>query len=432
MKRFVIVLAAVLLMPLAPAHAESGHFTGALADGSTWVADVPAEWNGTLLLYSHGFGPLIAQDAPSPAVAAALLARGYALAGSSYDPDGSWWALGSAVEDQLDTATAVAALAGRPKRVIAFGTSMGGLISARIAETGRVDGALTTCGIVAGGVDLNAYQLTAEYTLARLLAPSESIRLTGFATQADASATGAILTQLLKDAQATPAGRARIALAAAYLNQSAWFPGMDKPGPRDYGGQEAQQYQWMTSVLNFVVGGRYWIELAAGGDSGWTAGVDFARLLRESPHFAQVAALYRSAGSNLRADLADLTSHAAIPRDREALGWMLRTSTPTGRLHAPELNLHTISDQLVPVEQERAYASRVTRPELLRQAFVDRAGHCAFTTAELVAGVDAVQNRVVTGRWGDVTAAGLNRAAAALGLDGGMFLPYRPPHLVTP
>jgi hypothetical protein len=74
-----------------------------LADGATWIADVPSDWNGVLLLYSHGFGPLTAADAPDPASAAALLDRGYALAGSSYDPNGSWWALQSAVRDQFQT-----------------------------------------------------------------------------------------------------------------------------------------------------------------------------------------------------------------------------------------------------------------------------------------------------------------------------------------
>ena len=75
------------------ASATAVHSSGVLADGATWIADVPSNWNGVLLLYSHGFGPLVAADAPDPASADALLARGYALAGSSYDPNGSWWAL---------------------------------------------------------------------------------------------------------------------------------------------------------------------------------------------------------------------------------------------------------------------------------------------------------------------------------------------------
>ena len=62
-----------------------------------------------LLLFSHGFGPLVAGDAPDSASADALLARGYALAGSSYDPNGSWWALQSAVHDEFETIDAATA-----------------------------------------------------------------------------------------------------------------------------------------------------------------------------------------------------------------------------------------------------------------------------------------------------------------------------------
>ena len=81
---FVLVAAAATA---SPAAAASTHFTGTLADGATWIADVPSSWNGVLLLYSHGFGPLTAADAPDPASAAALLDRGYALAGSSVRPE---------------------------------------------------------------------------------------------------------------------------------------------------------------------------------------------------------------------------------------------------------------------------------------------------------------------------------------------------------
>ena len=91
-----LVLAALALTGLfaaasASATPASTHSSGTLLDGATWVADVPANWNGTLLLYSHGYGPLTAADAPDPTTQAALLGMGYAMAGSSYDPHGSWW-----------------------------------------------------------------------------------------------------------------------------------------------------------------------------------------------------------------------------------------------------------------------------------------------------------------------------------------------------
>ena len=59
--------------------------TGTADDGATFKAEVPARWNGTLLLYSHGYVPPVvpnpaAEDAPNRAVADQLLAEGFALA----------------------------------------------------------------------------------------------------------------------------------------------------------------------------------------------------------------------------------------------------------------------------------------------------------------------------------------------------------------
>ena len=54
----------------------SQHLTGTTSDGSQWIADVPSPWNGTVLLYSHGFGPLVAADAPDPITQQDLLERG--------------------------------------------------------------------------------------------------------------------------------------------------------------------------------------------------------------------------------------------------------------------------------------------------------------------------------------------------------------------
>ncbi|HEX6620701.1 MAG TPA: hypothetical protein VF024_13630, partial [Solirubrobacteraceae bacterium] len=172
---------------------------------------MPSPWNGTLLLYSHGFGPPQAADAPDPSTKQALLDRGYALVGSSYDPAGSWWALGSALRDQFEALDAVrSVLPSEPREVIAFGTSMGGLISALESErgNGRIDGSLTTCGIVAGAIHLNNYQLDGEYALAKLLAGAVPIKLVRFAGPAEGLATGKQFDAIAQQAQSTPEGRA--------------------------------------------------------------------------------------------------------------------------------------------------------------------------------------------------------------------------------
>ena len=413
--------------------------TGTLPDGTTWIADLPAQWNGTLLLYSHGFGTLTAADAPDPATAAALLARGYALAGSSYDPNGSLWALDNAVQDQFATLRAVesAVLPGKPRQVLAFGTSMGGLISALEAQNGAglIDGALTTCGIVAGGINLNNYQLAGEYALAQLLLPGQQVQLVRFADAGQALATAGTLGQAAALAQQSAAGRARLALAMAFLNVPPWAAGMTSPAPAgDPSAQESAQYQvefaGSFTALDFTEFARPSIDQAAGGSATWTSGVDFAALLRRSPYLPEVAALYRAAGLSLRTDLTTLTSNADISADPGAVSSLARTSVPSGRLAAPELDLHTISDQLVPVQQENYYAHRVFtagRGSLLRQAFVASVGHCNFSPAELVAGVLAISQRVSTGHWGAAAdPAILNQVATSLNLGPARFTDYYP------
>jgi hypothetical protein len=421
------------------AAAAVGHFTGTLPDGTTWIADVPGNWNGTLLLYSHGFGPLVAADAPDPTTQAALLTRGYALAGSSYDPSGSEWALDTAVSDQFGTLQAVESgvLPGRPREVLAFGTSMGGLISSLEAQdgAGRIDGALTTCGIVAGGINLNEYQLDGEYAMAQLLLPGQQVQLVGFANTNDALATAATLQAAAAQAQQTAAGRARLALALAFINVPTWDPSQAAPAPADDpAAQEAAQYDveftGSFSTLDFIESGRVSIDQADGGSANWTAGTDFAAVLARSPYEPEVAALYRAAGLNLPADLNDLTQRADITADPAAVRSLAETSVPTGRLAVPELDLHTIGDQLVAVQQENYYARQVRAAgdgNLLRQAFVASYGHCNFSPAELVAGVLALGHRISTGQWGRQTQPSrLNQVARSLNLGAAQFTSYYP------
>jgi hypothetical protein len=422
----------------AASSAATQHYTGSLADGATWVADVPASWNGTIILYSHGFGPLTAQDAPDTTTQADLLGLGYALVGSSYSGP-SWWALASAVGDQFASLAAAEKLTGRPSRTIAWGTSMGGLVSAEETQDarGRIDGTLTTCGLVAGALSLNNYQLDGEYALNELLAPSQHIQLVRYATASQASAAAAALTTVTAGAQTTAQGRARTALGAALLNEPTWFSGATPPSPADYPAQEQQQAAELTSfVLGFIMTGRYQIELAAGGNSSFTKGVNYAQILRRSSYLPEVRALYRAAGLSLDADLATLTRDADVTADPGAIATLARTSMVTGHLSVPELDIHTVYDQLVPIQQENWYRERVIRAgsdPLFRQAFVDTTGHCNFQPAGYVAALRALEHRLDTGRWGNATRpATLNAAASATGFGAfDPFIRFEPPALVN-
>lgn len=433
-----LTLTGATCLGLPAAHADTStatHYTGSLDDGATWIADVPADWNGTLILYSHGYGYLAPEDAPDPATQQALLDRGYALVGSSYS--GGLWALPNATNDQFASLAAIKRQIGMPQMTLGFGTSMGGLISAQEAQrsNGRLDGVLTTCGLVGGGVNLNNYQLDGEYAISQLLAPGQQVKLVNYTNAGEAQSAANLLSQAVTDAQSTPAGRARIALAAALLNTPAWATGDSPPAAHDYAEQERQQAALLPSQLQFVISARPSIEAAAGGNTSWNVGVNYGQLLDRSANQGEVRALYRAARLSLKGDVNTLNSHEQIRPSRPAIASLTSTSTVTGHLDVPELDLHTISDTLAPIAYENYYGHLVRRAgdgSLLRQAYVKSIGHCNFTPSELVAGVQTVRSRVERGRWGaSASAASLNATAAETGLGGGQFIDFRPPAFVN-
>jgi hypothetical protein len=274
---------------------------------------------------------------------------------------------------------------------------------------------------------MSDYQLDGEWAISDLLAPTQQIQLVNYASAADATAAANTLTAAVTLAQSSPQGRARTALAAALLHQPTWAPGDTEPAPTDYAGQESQQAVELSSAVTTLANGRYQMQLAAGGaNASSTVGVDYAALSRQSAQRQEVEALYRAAGLDLDADLASLTRNADIQGSATARADLGSATTPTGRLAVPELDIHTIADQKVPVDQESWYAAQVSRTgrtSLLRQAYVQASGHCDFQPAATIAALHAVEHRLDTGSWGDVTtAAQLNAAASSSGL--GQFQPY--------
>ena len=52
---------------------------------------------------------------------------------------------------------------------------------------------------------------------------------------------------------------------------------------------------------------------------------------------------------------------------------------------------------------------------MLKQAFINRAGHCEFTPAETITALQNLETRVTTGKWPSLTPAKLNSEATGLG-----------------
>ena len=213
---------------------------GALG-GANYTIAVPSNWNGTLVLYSHGYvfsnSPLLnpAPDAGDPLTGAALLQQGYALAGSSYSQNG--WALQQAFNDQTALLDFFNATCVAPARTIAWGHSLGGIITAGLVQLfpGRFAGALPMCGVVAGGVGTWNQALDSAFAFNVLLA-GKALPIvhitdpTGAFTQAEG---------ILGTAQQTAQGRARISLLSALADIPGWFDSASpEPESNDFSTQE--------------------------------------------------------------------------------------------------------------------------------------------------------------------------------------------------
>jgi hypothetical protein len=158
---FSLFILSALTLSFPRAHARTAVAPLDLAGelhGAPYRIRVPEPWNGTLLVYVHGYrdkadhpGELDnrnADIAPSAAVETALLAQGYALAGSASKENG--WAIDDAMEDTKDLAVFFRANVARPDRTILWAFSLGTFAAFKSLEQfgGIYDGALCSC---AGG-----------------------------------------------------------------------------------------------------------------------------------------------------------------------------------------------------------------------------------------------------------------------------------------
>jgi pimeloyl-ACP methyl ester carboxylesterase len=427
LRRLCAGAATALALALLPAGVSAGGttvITGTTTEASGLVSqykiEVPSPWNGTLVLYSHGysFGPSAATDVGDPATGAWLLGNGYALAGSSYATSG--WALEQAFQDQIAVLDVFNAKVGHPTRTIAWGDSLGGMITAGLVQLypNRFTAALPMCGVVAGGPGVWNQGLDSEFALETLLAPG-AFKLVNF-TAGDVAANFGAASGALASAQTTPQGRARIALSAALADVPGWFdPASPQPAATDYTSQEVNQFSWDNNP-DFLFGffGRFELELRAGGNFSWNTGVNYRTQLAHSSDRAEVVALYKAAGLNLKKDLDTLNDAPRIAADPSAVAYVTKFITYNGDLDMPVLTMHTTGDGLVEVTDEQAYASVVKSAgdsSRLRQVFVHRAGHCAFTSAETITAFQTLIHRINTGHWQDVSPAAMNSQATALG-----------------
>ncbi len=427
------------------------------SDGSNELMQIPSNFNGNIILYSHGYvfdgQPLTAVDGFNSVVVAQLLAEGDALAGSSYAVNG-WGAVQAALTDQINTLNDTKALiannnsavlgqslaANAITNIYATGVSLGGMITAALVQENpnTFSGALPACGVVGNGVPAWNRALYSEVAFKTLFDSSNSLSLTGIplaSSQANYVTADTLLGGAL--ASSTAANAARIALVSALGDIPTWFseapagspttgqiPFQSSTTPPDLttsaGLNQAvlAQADWLFYVdFPFAFGpGRADLEAVAGGNPSWTNGANYAQLLANSPDYSEVKALYAAAGLNLSSDISKIQQNTPITANPNATHYLEKYYTFNGNISIPVLSMHTEYDGLVTPANETTYADAVAaagKSSLLQQVYVNHPGHCAFTSAEYLSAIHGLISRVTTGSWSAATPAALNAYAAA-------------------
>jgi pimeloyl-ACP methyl ester carboxylesterase len=395
-------------------------YTGTI-DGADYRVEMPERWNGTLVLYSHGYyppefgGPPWIMLANRVETEAWLLDHGYALAASNFRGV-TGFAVEQAMHDQIALLDWVAANIGRPSRTIAAGMSMGGGVSVLLAERNphRFAGVLTTCG----EFDFNGSWNTAldiSFAVRTLLAPDQGIELV---RASDPARSTDLLRAAVTRAVTDSAGRARLALAGALGGIPAWASG-HRPRPTDLVERITQQAVWIDGAYLWGMGptGRVDLEARAGGNPSSNTGIDYRYLLARSAERDLVRQAYQAADLNVEEDLRLLAAAPRITADPAALSYLDQLAV-RGTAHLPVVTMHNTGDGGAIANQERWYAEQVRRSgdaSRLRQLYVDRGSHCAFSAAEEIVALQILLERIDSGRWPDTGPDRLNAAAGAFG-----------------
>ncbi|MGE4161831.1 MAG: hypothetical protein AB7G23_08890 [Vicinamibacterales bacterium] len=421
----------------APAPAEAPRsltepevITGTLEDGSNVRAVMPPAWNGTLVLdLDFANNP----EAEPSVLERWMVANGYAIGGISREPVA--YRFRQAVDDLLEVRRQVVERWGtEPTRTISLGNSRGGFVSRIAMEMypDVFDGAVMSAGGGAGEIATFNAKLDGLWTL-RVLTGTP-LPLVQFAGRDDAMAANEQLRALVADLRATPTGRARLALAAAFEQFPRWTEGEEPPAATDY---EAQLDQ-IAAAFAFANPAqvRWGVEVVAGGNFSWNHGVDYEALLGRSGMADLVEALYTTAGVSLHADLDTLAAAPRIGADPAAVAAAEPITTYSGRIAGPVIVVDNIGDPVDADAYKLAYAQTVARAgneRLLRTTWVRSSRHASQSALEKLAGFTRLIDRLDTGAWGDTSPAGMQARAAELAaasdLDLGpaRFIDYAPP-----
>lgn len=349
------LLAVFLLVGFTGVAAADEVVDGRFGPGALYRLVRPTLWNGSLVLYAHGY---VDPEAPvslpleGELLINLLAPQGFAMAFASFSENG--WAVKDGAQRTHQLLGIFTSTFGAPSRVYIGGASMGGLIAIKLAEQypGAFAAALPTCAVAGGSLLQFDYvgniRVLFDYFYPGVL-PGSAVDV-----PSAIDITRTIVWPAVTAMQNNPAA----AFAIGAIEQTP----VPFASPEELVQSIATALAW--HALSFE-------DLAARTHGHSTFDNHDTRYTGDLPP-ALLAAIN-----------AGVARFEASP---SASAYLDQYYEPSGELLIPMLSLSTSRDPVVPALHQLAYRNAVGsvgNTELMVERIIDRYGHCTFTPGEL-------------------------------------------------
>lgn len=362
---------------------NSSRWAGEL-QGSAYRVEVPANWNGQLVMYAHGYrGTGSVLTVGNPSIRAYLLQQGYAWAASSYSKN--YYDVRAGVEDTNALALAfngIAAARGRtlaaPTKIFITGHSMGGHVAAAAVEAETLArannkvsyaGAVPMCGVTGDTELFDTF--TAMQASAQAVAGAASSPLPAWTSVA--GQVNAALWASFPSPTAPAAPIAPTTLGEQYVSIVKNLTGGERPLFR----------------LGLTTGGSFPSAYGTFGGDGTINGVlsRWGTTTRYTYRVDGNDAATAAVNANAPKVTADPNANALRA---DGLRWI---PVVHGQFSVPVVAIHTLGDLFVPFNMMQIYRQRADTQgnggRLVTRA-IRGISHCDFTVAEQVEAFDAM------------------------------------------
>jgi len=337
--------------------------------GAGFRVEVPDNWNGSLVVWAHGFrGTGLELTVDNHPLRALLIPLGFAWAASSYSRND--YDISSAVQATVALVQHFNALVGQPDRVYMTGASLGGHVTAvSIEQYPHVyDAALPICGVL-GDYELFDYFLDFNVAAQQLGTGSSQ-----FPVDPLPYLFGTV-PQIKANLSAIPGGWPNVLNANGQnlKNLTELRSGGERPN------FDQAWFFWNTFPSFFSGPGNFLFDLGIGdGTLPRTPGVGV-----ENSDVVYQFDTIPSLSAQEQAFNDGVVRVTVDPEGRK--GGLAQVPQVSGDIGIPVLTLHNLGDLFVPVHNEVEYVTRADahgKRDLLVQRAIRGVGHCDFTAAE--------------------------------------------------